>query len=218
LYLGGEKLKTSHGAIFRDLVQSASLKNIRVILAVLFILLGSASGNLPVLSAQQTESSGGEETLVLGEVEPGVPAPGAGAPVSLIIRMLLVLILAAAAIYGVVYFLKRASRPSEQRDPNLRLLSSVHLGSNRFIHAVSAGNRVLLLGAGDGGVSLIAEIEDQDTINAMLLEDSRKSAETASGRLPDFKALLRRFGAPAGGRPPGADNIRKRRERLKGLQ
>ncbi|MDR0623870.1 MAG: flagellar biosynthetic protein FliO [Treponema sp.] len=172
---------------------------------------------VPVLPAQ-TGSSGGEETLVLGEAGPGVPPPGPGASVSLILRMLLVLILAAAAIYGVVYFLKRASRPSGQRDPNLRLLSSVHLGSNRFVHAVAAGNRVLLLGAGDGGVNLITEIDDQDTVNAMLLEDSRKNAETVSGRFSDFKAMLRRFGVQAGNKSPGAGNIRKRRERLKGLQ
>jgi flagellar protein FliO/FliZ len=218
--LGGEKLKTFYDVIFkifRDLFHRISPKNTAVIPVVLLIALSVVSGNPPLLYAQ-TESPGGEETLIFGGAEPEVPPPGSGASVSLILRMLLLLILAAAAIYGVVYFLKRASRPSEQRDPNLRLLSSVHLGSNRFIHAVSVGSRVLLLGAGDGGVSLITEIADQDTINAMLLEDSRKSAETASGRFPDFKAMLRRFGAPAGGQPPGADNIRKRRERLKRLQ
>jgi flagellar protein FliO/FliZ len=165
----------------------------------------------------QAETAGAEDTLVLGETEPGIPPPGPGVSVFLILRMLLVLILAAAAIYGVVYFLKRASRPSEQRDPNVRLLSSVHLGSNRFVYTVAVGSRVLLLGAGEGGVTLITEIDDQDTINAMLLEDSRKSAAAVSGGLPDFKAMLRRFGVPTG-KPPGADNIRKRRERLKGLQ
>jgi flagellar protein FliO/FliZ len=216
LYLGGEKLKRSHDTIFRVLVCSVFPKNIRALLTVLLIIAGVTCVYVPALSAQ-TESPGGEETLVLGEVEPGVPPPGTGASVSLILRMLLLLILAAAAIYGVVYFLKRASRPSERRDPNVRLLSSVHLGANRFVHAVSVGSRVLLLGAGDSGVNLITEIDDQDTINAMLLEDSRKTAETAAGRFPDFKALLRGFGVQTG-KPPGVDNIRKRRERLKGLQ
>jgi flagellar protein FliO/FliZ len=215
--LGGEKLKTSHDTIFRDLFCSTSPKKIRPLLAALLVIAGLALVRVPVLSAQ-AEGPGGEEALVLGEAGPGLPPPGPGASVSLILRMLLVLILAAAAIYGVVYFLKRASRPSEGRDPNLRLLSSVHLGSNRFVHAVSVGSRVLLLGAGDGGVNLITEIDDQDTVNAMLLEDSRKNAEAVSGRLPDFKAMLRRFGFQAGNKPPGADNIRKRRERLKGLQ
>jgi flagellar protein FliO/FliZ len=218
--LGGEKLKTSHVAIFktfRDLFYRVSPKNIRVVFAVLLAALTFFSGNPPLLYSQN-ESLAGEETLVFGGAEPEVPLPGPGVSVSLILRTLLALILAAAAVYGVVYFFKRASRPSEQRDPNVRLLSSVHLGANRFIHAVSVGRRVLLLGAGDGGVSLITEIDDQDTIDAMLLEDSRKNAEAASGRFPDFKAMFRRLGGPAGNRPPGADNIRKRRERLKGLR
>jgi flagellar protein FliO/FliZ len=206
--LGGEKLKAS---------QQRFQKNIRVVLVVFLAVLCLASARMPLLSAQ-TESPGTEESFVFGGAGPELPPPGPGASFSLMLRMLLILILAAAAIYGVVYFLKRASRPSEQRDPNVRLLSSVHLGSNRVVHAISVGTRIFLLGAGDSGVNLITEIDDQDTINAMLLEDSRKNAEAVSGRFPDFKTLLRRFGAPAGGAPPGVDNIRKRRERLKGLQ
>jgi flagellar protein FliO/FliZ len=178
---------------------------------------------IPLLSAQSGgdtpafPENAGEESLILGETPPGVPVTGQGASVPLILRMLLVLFLAAAAIYGVVYFLKRAARPSPRRDPNVKILSSVHIGSNRFVHVVSIGSRAWLLGAGDNGVNLIAEIDDQDTISAMLLEDSRKNTDAASGRFPDFKALLRHFGAPPGSSPPGADNIRKRRERLKGL-
>jgi flagellar protein FliO/FliZ len=164
-----------------------------------------------------TVESISESSILLGDDAPGVPPASSGASASLILRMLLILLLAAAAIYGVVYFLKRASRPAEPRDPNVKLLSSVHLGSNRFVHLVAVGTRVWFLGSGDGGVNLITEIEDQDVINALFLEESRRSAQ-GGAKGPDFKAILRRLGFPVDNRVPGADNIRKRRERLGGFK
>jgi flagellar protein FliO/FliZ len=133
-----------------------------------------------------------------------------------IIRMILVLIMAAAAVYGVVFFIKRSSRQPSESNPFLKILASVHLGSNRYTHIVAVGSKVWLLGSCDGGVNLIGEVDDKDIINAMLLEDSRKISE-ASNRFPDFLSILRRFGTYSESRSSAADDIRKRRERLKGL-
>jgi flagellar protein FliO/FliZ len=141
-----------------------------------------------------------------------------------IFRTIVVLLLAAAAIYGFVYFLKRIARPRESRDPNLRVLASVHLGQNRFIHAVTLGSKVWLVGSSEGGLAHIADIEEQEAIDALLLEESRRNAGTGQGQFPDFRAMLRRF-SPSSGETSGngftgssaADNIRKRQDRLKGL-
>jgi hypothetical protein len=61
---------------------------------------------------------------------------------------------------------------------------------------------------------LISEIEEKEIIDAMLLEDSKKITETQN-RFPDFLSVLRRLGTPAQTNSSGADEIRKRRERLK---
>ncbi|MDR1947888.1 MAG: flagellar biosynthetic protein FliO [Spirochaetaceae bacterium] len=162
-----------------------------------------------------------EAAIILGESAPGAASP-AGPSFSVVLRMVLVLALAAAAIYGVVFFLRRAARPQESRNPHLKILTSAHLGSNRFVYVVSVGSRAWLLGAGEGGVSLISELTDQETVDAMLLENSVKNAETAG----NFRALLRRIGGgfvpgkpgPAGGEGASVrDTLRKNRERLKGL-
>ncbi|GHV42046.1 hypothetical protein AGMMS49546_19420 [Spirochaetia bacterium] len=166
---------------------------------------------------------------------------GAGAPdgaaisrepvsVFVILRTILVLALVAAAIYGIVYLFKKMARPAQQQDPHLRVLASAHLGQNRFAHVITLGTKAWLVGASDGGVNLIAELEEQEAVDALLLDESRRNAETRPGPFPDFKALLRRLGA---GQPPHAgsgpmqgdapnpgsplNNIRQRRERLKGL-
>jgi flagellar protein FliO/FliZ len=97
------------------------------------------------------------------------------------------------------------------------VLASAHPGSNRYAHIVAAGSKAWLVGAAEGGVNLISEIEDKDMLNALFLEDSRKSAEVPAGRFLEFKTMLRRLGMPVDSGTPGADSIRKRRERLKRL-
>jgi flagellar protein FliO/FliZ len=226
--LGGEKLKQSYRIFFyfsRCFLSGGLIRLFSVLLIALLCLWA-----VPPSSLAAQEGGAGDEavpgealentpesSILLGGETPGIPPAAPGASVSLILRMLLVLLLAAAAIYGVVYLFKRGARPSELRDPNVKLLSSIHLGSNRFIHLVAVGAKVWLLGASDGGVNLITEIEDQDAINAMFLEESRRSAQ-GGGKIPDFKAMLRRLGIPVDNQVPGADAIRKRRERLKGFK
>jgi flagellar protein FliO/FliZ len=139
-----------------------------------------------------------------------------GSSIWTVIKMILVLALAATAIYGIVFLVKRSSRQTAADDPFLKILASSHLGFNRYVHVASVGSKAWLLGASEGGVNLISEIDDKDVINAMLLEDSRKSSEVQS-RFPDFLTLLRKLGAPLQSRSSGVDEIRKRRERLKGM-
>jgi len=130
--------------------------------------------------------------------------------------MLLVLALVAAAIYGIVFLFRKGPKQTFNDDPFLKVLANAHLGENRYVHVVSVGSKAWLVGASQGGVKLIGEIEDKEIIDAMLVEDSRKS-EAPPGRFPDFMQLLRRFGVKTQLTLPGTDNIRKRRERLKGL-
>ena len=162
-----------------------------------------------------------EDTLILGEEIPrGVSQSSS---VFAIIRMVLALGLAAAAVYGVVYLLRRAAKPQDSRNSHLRILTSAHLGSNRYLYVVSIGSNAWLVGAGEGGLSLIAELDDQEAIDSMLLEESKNGAD--SSRILDFRSLLRRF--KAGGNSLSgdaaertgfsADAIRKNRERLKRL-
>jgi flagellar protein FliO/FliZ len=150
-----------------------------------------------------------------------------GASAGIVLQMVLMLALAALAIYGVVFLIKRLSRPSVARDPNLKVLASVPLGGDTYAAVVSLGTKAWLVGGGNGaGVSLIAEVEDQETLETLLLEDARKNAETGINRVLDFKALLNRFGnknrnASVGidtGTLSTAETLRKQQERLKGLR
>jgi flagellar protein FliO/FliZ len=227
--LGGEKLKPA-----------------RLVISAVFLILFLFANNASLLYAQAEEplpspSEGApdaapagvdESAIILGET-PAVPAAANGSSVFVMLRMILVLALAALAIYGVVFIIKRLARPQEIRDPYLKVLAKVPLGADSFAAVLSLGPRAWLVGGGSGGLNLISEIDDAESLETMLLDDARKNAETGR-KFPDFRALLGRLGpsrdakqaysAEAEGRsppvPPGvtqAEALRKQRERLKGL-
>jgi flagellar protein FliO/FliZ len=159
-----------------------------------------------------------EQALSLGDAGAGAALTPPAVSVWGIFRVILTLAVVAAAIYGLVFFIKRSARGGRNQDPFLKILASAPLGANRGAYIIAVGSRAWLVGAAESGLSLISEIDDKDVLNAMLLEDSRKSAEAPAGPFPDFRALLQRLGMSAeSNAPPGPEDIRKRRERLKGL-
>jgi len=200
--LGGEELKLP---IFALLLLGAGL---------LVQLPSISAQEIPVTAEDPLRAA--EQSFTISDSSPDM-SPASGSSTWAIIRMVLILALAAAAIYGVVFFIKKSARKTDISDPFLKILATSHLGSNRYAHIVAVGSKAWLLGSSDGGVNLIGEIDDKDVINAMLLEDSRKTAEGQTGRFPDFVSLMRRLGTPADSRASGADEIRRRRNRLKGF-
>ena len=156
-----------------------------------------------------------EQTLVLGDDGPAAAMPAPASAFS-ILRVILTLAVVAAAIYGIVFFIKRLSRPGAAQDPFLKILASTPLGPGRGAYVISVGSQAWLVGAAESAVNLITEITDREILDAMLLENSRKGANPPSGPLPDFRAMLRRLGMSSDSKAPGAEEIRKRSERLKG--
>jgi flagellar protein FliO/FliZ len=221
--LGGEKLKSSHRGVF---------------FAAIFIVTGIFNIQFPLFAQTPSEeeqaapslSNYDESVIVLGENDT-IPAPAGASSVIVMLRMVLVLALAALAIYGVVFFIKRLARPREGRDPHLKVLARVSLGGDSFAAVLSVGAKAWLVGGGSGAVNLISEIDDVESLETMLTEDSKRIAE--AGTLINFRSLLSRFGVSLGGKmPPGSsqtesgspvesqtlrESLRKQQERLKGL-
>jgi flagellar protein FliO/FliZ len=212
--LGGEKLYRVYTILFAALLTAAGL----------------FTGNLATLSAQAQEAP--------DSADPAAPPADGPSPESFIVfdaaeedgeiaapetlsgftalRMVLVLALCAAAIYGVVFFFRRLAKPPAAANPYLKTLARLPLGGGGSVAVVSLGTRAWLVGAGDGGVSLIAELLDQELVDAMILDYSRNGSGNGA-KLPAFAALLRRLGGGAEERRLGADDLRRRRERLNRL-
>jgi flagellar protein FliO/FliZ len=197
--LGGEKLKSS-----------------RLYFGILLFILFFIAGFFGVVTSSFAQTVD-ESTIILGDA-PASQAANGGSSIFLLLQMVLVLALAALAIYGVVFFIKRVTRPRENPDPHLKVLARVPLASDSFAAVISLGAKAWLVGGGSGGVNLISEVADAESLETMLLEDAEKNAEMR--RFFDFRSLLR-FGrdgkkAMTGGNSH-AEILRKQRERLKGL-
>jgi len=164
-----------------------------------------------------------ETAIIFDDPFPAAGVPG-GSPTFVVVRMVLVLALAALAIYGVVFFIKRIARPQESRDPHLKLLARVPLSGDSYAAVISLGSKAWLVGGGSGVVNLISEINDNETLETLLLDDAKRNAGPELKGFIDFRALLQRFGrradmSGASGGSPGsfAEGLRKQRERLRGL-
>ena len=213
--MGGEKLKSSRpymGFYF----------------SVLFFIIGFFGVITPVVAQASPDQSQApdflpsrtgvdESAIILGDT-PVSQASNVGSSILIMLRMVLVLALAALAIYGVVFFVRRMALPRENPDSHLKVLARVPLSSDSFAAVISLGAKAWLVGGGSGGVNLISEVDDAESLETMLLEDARKTAETR--RVFDFRSLLP-FGRDGKkGSPQGnsfVDNLRKQRERLRGL-
>jgi flagellar protein FliO/FliZ len=193
------------------------LKSFRFYFRVLFLIFLLLAGFFSVVTPSFAQTVVDESTIILDDT-PALQASDAGSSILLMLRMVLVLALAALAIYGVVFFIKRISRPRENPDPHLKVLARVPLASDSFAAVISLGAKAWLVGGGSGGVNLISEIEDAESLETLLLEDARKNVEPR--RFLDFRSLLR-FGRDEKNLSSQdnslAENLRKQHERLKGL-
>jgi flagellar biogenesis protein FliO len=208
--LGGEKLKPF------------STLGAALIFAAGLLILGPA----PLCAQTVEEAPSPAEESALPNAERGLFLGETAAPAALespssvftLLRMVLVLALVALAVYGVIFFIKRAGRPRGLEDPHLRVLARVNLGGTSSAAVLAVGTRAWLGGAGEGGVSLITELEEQEALDAMFLDESARKEEAGKNRFADFRSLfrqVRRDLPPAP--PPGAESLRQRRDRLRGL-
>ena len=127
-----------------------------------------------------------------GPTAGAAPAAGAGAgvapAVSLwdFVRMLLILALVVVAIYVVLRLLRRKAGRRIQENDLIRVLGSRTLAGTRSLHLVEVGQGVYLVGSSDGGVQLIAEITDKESLDSLHL----RAAEEPSGARRTFQAVL----------------------------
>jgi flagellar protein FliO/FliZ len=107
----------------------------------------------------------------------------------LFIRMILVLIIVIVIIYALVYFLKRSGKNIANDDPYLKLTASLTVSAGKTVQVITLGNKAYLIGVSDTNVNLIAQIDDEDLINAMNLAADAEPA----GKAKDFASMLAKF-------------------------
>ncbi|GHV19264.1 hypothetical protein FACS189494_00360 [Spirochaetia bacterium] len=180
----------------------------------------SAAATPTIDELQQAERA---LTFDYGDAPAAAPAGGRGLGVFAMFRVILVLALVAAAIYGLVFLLKRgkAAGASANIDPFLKVLAITPLTAKSAAAVLGLGDKAWLVGIGDNSVSLIAEFSDKETIDAMRLAYSEKDAATRAKYI-NFKDILSKLTGAKNTSPNIENNLsqgalKKQRDRLKGL-
>jgi flagellar protein FliO/FliZ len=164
-----------------------------------------------------------ERAYILGEGEAALTEQGGVSSVWAVFRIVIALALAAAAIYGIVYFLKRKKTGDTPDDTYFKVLARAPINIRTAAAVLAVGNKAWLVGLSDTGVSLISEITDKETVDAMLLSYTTQTARSNNAATFNFTDLLRRFAGGRGGKlQDAADipqplNLQRNRERLKNL-
>ena len=134
------------------------------------------------------------------------------------VRMLLVLAAVVGAIYVILRLLKRGSRRLSGDDGLIRVIGSRALSGGRSLHLVQVGTNLFLIGSSEGGVSLVSQIADKESVDSILL-----AAGEQEGPRKGFAELLADFfsSRKGGGGPADAAGsinfVRRQKERLRRL-
>jgi flagellar protein FliO/FliZ len=147
--------------------------------------------NTEVKQTQQSESGVDESTLPIRTPTNQPSGASHGATVWLFVRMILVLAVVIACIYGVLWLMKRNTGRVNNTDQFLRVVSSVTLSPGKSVQIVSLlDERAYIIGVTDNAVNLIGEVTDKETIDAMNLY-ADKQANTKKPR--NFNDILSIF-------------------------
>lgn len=88
----------------------------------------------------------------------------------LFLRMIIVLIIVVACIYGVMWFMKKSIKTNPNNtDPFLRRVSTVDISVGKSVQVVTLLDHAYIIGVSDNSINLIDEVKDKELINAMNL-------------------------------------------------
>jgi flagellar protein FliO/FliZ len=159
----------------------------------IILLLALAGGDLSAQAA-----SNPEQLITIGDEPAAGPAAAQGQPLVStwdFVRMVLILAAVVGVIYLFFYLLRRSLAPARSEDNLIRVLGQRSLAGSRMLYLVEVGASIYLVGASDSQVSLVAEIADKESLDAVRL---------AAAQNPIAPQPRRSFAGLLGGLFPGA--------------
>ncbi|QTQ16314.1 FliO/MopB family protein [Treponema parvum] len=213
---------------------SKKLKAVLFFYACAFALAHAqnAASNLPAEALQgspeseivisgQPESSSSLEAALPIKSEQEARRSQSYSTFSVFIRMILVLIFVVALMYVIVRFMRNGLRRPENKDPFLRLVSSVSLSPGKSVQVFTLLDHAYIVGVSDSSVNLIDKIDDKDLIDSMNLYADKNENSSRPKNFNDILALFMPNSAEnknvfKKSAQTAADLLKKQRERLNG--
>jgi flagellar protein FliO/FliZ len=151
-----------------------------------FSSAGAAVLGLFLLAPAALAADGERTPLNLSDPD-GAPAQAAGSTGSGLVRTIVGLAVVIGVIYGLYWILKqvKASREETASGSGLKTLATLPLGTNRSLHLVRAGEEIVLVGAGEHGVTPIRTYTEAEARMHGLLDEDVPDPPRKRGNLID---------------------------------
>lgn len=189
----------------------------RVLGAAVFCLVVSMAVNAQDAPIPEVPVPVDESALILADTSETSTALQGSALWPYIFRMIIVLGLVIAVIYGLYAIIRRSSRIKTGDDAYLKILATTPLAPGKSMHVVALGTRSWLLASTDAAVTVVSEIDDRELIDTLSL----RAAAAPEAPRTSFGSVLAGLLRPGQRRPSSthgsADFLAKQRNRLKGF-
>ena len=91
------------------------------------------------------------------------------------IRMIVVLLIVIALIYGVLWFIKKKTNVVKTDDDYLRRAAYINIAPGKTIEVITLIDKAYLIGVTEDNITLLGEIQDDELIKAMNLSADKKN-------------------------------------------
>lgn len=97
-------------------------------------------------------------------------ASRAGSGIGVFFRMIFVLLIVIALIYGVFWFIKHKTNAVKTDDDFLRRVSYIDIAPGKSVEVITLIDKAYLIGVTESQITLLGEIDDKELIQAMNLQ------------------------------------------------
>ena len=116
--------------------------------------------------------------------------------IGVFVRMIVVLIIVVALIYGVFWFIRKKTNIVKTDDEYLRRAAYINIAPGKSVEVITLIDKAYLIGVTEDNITLLGEIDDKELISAMnLTADKRNNTKKPA----NFSEVLDMFLVKKGG-------------------
>ena len=150
------------------------------LLAVMLLCITAVFSLYSQNNSTQNETPLTEESIVIsdeavtdtGNVTSTYKGPST---VGMFVRMIVVLIIVVAMIYGVLWFIKRKTNVVKTDDEYLRRAAYINIAPGKTVEVITLIDKAYLIGVTEDNITMLGEINDEELIKAMNLTADKKN-------------------------------------------
>ncbi len=137
----------------------------------------------------------------------------------LLLKTLLILVIFGGGVYYIFKYISRKQGFVPLSSNIIKLISTVPVGTNRFVQLIEVGTHYYLIGSTESGISLISEITDNESINMIKIQQNKiKPMQPKVTFVQFLKDLIGHIPKKEGKtEKSGRGFLKRQKERLKNL-